>query len=348
MSAARPTEAAGEGGPMRGVQNLRVDDFIARGAAGEAMPRAYGEALIAAAQQHPQIVCLCADLTASTETDLFRDRFPERFFHAGIAEANMTGMAAGMARCGHIAFTHTFSVFATRRAYDQVAMQLAYPRTNVKIAGFLPGLTTLLGVSHQAIDDVALMRALPHMAIAEPAAPQQIAAIVEAACARPGPVYLRMRRAAWAQRAELQDGRFEFGRGTVLREGSDVALVAAGVMVEHALDAADRLAAQGVQAAVVNMASIKPLDSELVLAMARRCGAVVTVENHSVVGGLGSAVAECLADSGVGARLRRIGLQDCFAEGGTLPFLLRKYGMDAAAIADAARSLLSSRQEALA
>jgi len=326
------------------TQALKVDDFIARGAA-ENMPRAYGEALLAAAGRHAELVCLCADLTASTETDLFRDRYPQRFFHAGIAEANMTGMASGMARCGHMAFTHTFSVFATRRAYDQVAMQVAYPATNVKIVGFLPGLTTLLGVSHQAIDDVALMRALPNMAIAEPYGPEQIPAIVDAACARSGPVYLRMRRAALSNRAELAAGRFEFGRGVTLREGDDAVIFAAGLMVEEALAAADMLAQEGIEVAVVDLASIKPLDTELVLAQARRCGLVVTAENHSVIGGLGSAVAECLAEHGVGARLKRIGLPDCFAEGGSIAYLLDKFGMDAKAIAAAVRGLRSGEAD---
>ncbi|MBU1442012.1 MAG: hypothetical protein KJ832_12025 [Gammaproteobacteria bacterium] len=308
------------------------------------MPRAYGDALLVAAARRPEIACLCADLTASTETDRFRDAYPERFVHTGIAEANMIGMAAGMARSGYVPFTHTFSVFATRRSYDQIAMQVAYPRTNVKMAGFLPGLTTLLGVSHQAIDDVALMRALPNMAIAEPAGPEQIAAIVEAACDRPGPVYLRMRRAAWSSRPELRDGSFEFGKGTLLREGDAVVIFAAGLMVEIALEAADLLAAEGLRASVVNLASIKPLDTALVIEQARRCGLAVTAENHSVIGGLGSAVAECLADAGVPARLARIGLQDTFAEGGTLPFLLNKYGMDAQAIAATVRRLRAERR----
>jgi transketolase len=326
------------------ADELKVDDFIARGAAAQEMPRAYGDALLEAAARDPRIVALCADLTASTETDRFRDAHPARFVHTGIAEANMVGMAAGMARSGHIAFTHTFSVFATRRSYDQIAMQVAYPRTDVKMVGFLPGLTTLLGVSHQAIDDVALMRALPNMTIAEPAGPEQMKAIVEAACARPGPVYLRMRRAAWATRPELQDARFEFGKGTLLREGGDGVIFAAGLMVEHALAASDLLAAEGLQVAVANLASIKPLDTALVLAEARRSGIVVTAENHSVIGGLGSAVAECLAEAGVPARLARIGLQDTFAEGGTLAFLLQKYGMDADAIAAAVRRLRSERR----
>jgi len=323
------------------ADDLKVGDFIARGAA-EALPRAYGEALLAAAGRHPELVCLCADLTLSTETDLFQERYPERFFHAGIAEANMMGMAAGMARSGHIAFAHTFSVFATRRAYDQVAMQVAYPRTAVKIAGFLPGLTTLLGVSHQAIDDVALMRALPNMAIVEPATAEQIPAIVEAACLRDGPVYLRMRRAARAHRPELARAEFAFGKGRVLREGRDAVIFACGLMVASALDAADALAAQGVDVAVVDLASIKPLDTELVRAMAARCRVVVTAENHSIVGGLGSAVAECLAEEGGAAPLRRVGVRDVFAEGGSTPYLMKKYGLDAEAIAAAVRDGLAA------
>ena len=326
------------------LNNLKVDDFIARGQAEEA-PRAYGEALFAAAASNSALVCLCADLVASTETDQIRDRLPGQFVHTGIAEANMMGMAAGMARCGHIAFTHTFSVFSTRRAYDQVAMQVAYPATNVKMVGFLPGVMTLLGVSHQAIDDVALMRALPNVAVAEPAGPEQIAAIVNASCARPGPVYLRMRRDARSMRPELADGAFEFGRGTVLRHGDDVVIFASGIMVGAALDSADRLAASGIDVTVVNMASIKPLDTQLVAELSSRCRAVITAENHSIIGGLGSAVAECLADNGIGARLRRVGLQDTFAEGGTTSFLLQKYGMDAESIVAAAKDLVRQKEQ---
>ncbi|PJX25291.1 hypothetical protein CAP48_04320 [Advenella sp. S44] len=324
------------------LDDLKVDDFIARGQA-EEMPRAYGDALFAEAERRPELICLCADLVASTETDQIRDRLPDQFVHVGIAEANMMGMAAGMARCGHIAVTHTFSVFSTRRTFDQIAMQVAYPRTNVKMVGFLPGVLTLLGVSHQAIDDIALMRALPNVAIAEPSGPEQIAAIVKASCARPGPVYMRMRRDALSKRPEMTAGDFDFGRGSILREGSDLVVFAVGIMVETALEASDRLSADGIEISVVNMASIKPLDTALVLEQARRCRAVITAENHSIIGGLGSAVAECLAQEGVAARLHRIGLQDTFAEGGSRAFLLQKYGMDTNAIVAAAIDLVKKK-----
>jgi transketolase len=317
-----------------------VADFIARGQA--ALPRLYGEALVAAARRDPRIVCLCADLRGPTETDLFARELPERFYEAGIAEANMIGMAAGMARCGDIAFVHSFAVFATRRCYDQIAMQVAYPALPVKIVGFLPGLTTGLGVSHQAIDDIALMRALPGMSVIEPCGPEQMAGAVQAALMIDGPVYLRMKR------PETPPGDFTArpltpGRGEILREGRHGTVIACGISTVAALEAAQRLAAQGVELGVVNMAAIKPLDCELVIACARATGLIVVAENHSVVGGLGSAVAEALMEAGVAAAFARVGLADRFAEGGSTPYLQSKYGLDADAIVAAYRRLADRR-----
>lgn len=307
------------------VLERKVSDFTTRGP----VPRYYGEALLEAALADPRIVCLCADLTGATETDLFRDRLPERFHNVGIAEANMVGMAGGMAGCGEVPFVHTFCVFASRRPFDQIAMQVAYPRANVKLVGFLPGLTTLLGVSHQAIEDVAILRALPNMTIVEPSGPEQVRAAVLAATAHDGPVYLRLRRAE----APLPEGTplqpLEIGRAQCLREGDDAVIFAAGALVQPALDAAQRLAGTGRAVAVVNVHTIKPLDVEMVTTMARRCRVVVTAENHSIVGGLGSAVAEALMEAGVVARFARVGVRDTFAEGGTTPYLFRKYGLDA-------------------
>lgn len=314
------------------AEKLKVGDFNARGAPAP-IRRVYGEALLQAAQRDPRIVALSADLTAATEIDLFRDTLPDRFFQVGIAEANMIGIAGGMARQGDVAFVHTFSVFATRRCYDQIAMQAAYPRTNVKIVGFIPGLTTMLGISHQAIDDVALMRALPNMTVIEPCDARQIPAAVAATVAHEGPVYLRLKRPDGPQpEGELPLQR---GRLALLRDGSDGVIFASGVMCAAALQAAERLAAQGVSVAVANVATLKPLDEDGIAALAARCGSVVTAENHSIIGGLGSAVAECLLERGVHAGFERIGVRDCFAEGGSTPYLLARYGLDAEAIAAA-------------
>lgn len=320
---------------MGGFRDARYDDApLAR--------RSYGEALLAAARIDPRIVCLGADLSQPTETTFFRDELPDRFFMMGIQEANMIGAAGGMARCGDIPFAHSFCVFITRRVYDQVAMQIAYPALPVKLAGFIPGLTTELGVSHQAIDDIALMRALPNMAVIEPSGPEQVGAAVAAALEYDGPVYLRLGLAKGKpdQTTPLQPLRL--GQGLVVREGCDVALIASGLMVSLALAAADELASAGISATVVNMASIKPLDADLVVRLAREHSAVLTVENHSIIGGLGSAVAEVLATSGGARGFGMIGVADVFAEGGSTAYLLDKYGLSSRRIAERTCELLLS------
>jgi transketolase len=310
-------------------------DFIAtRAQGGSTYPRIYGEALLELARERPEVVCLSADLTSSTEIDLFRDALPERFFNLGIAEANAIGVAAGMARCGDIPFFHTFSVFCSRRPFDQIAMQLAYPRANVKIVGFLPGVTTLLGVSHQAIDDLAILRALPNMTLIEPSGPEQMRSAVRAAADHRGPVYLRMKRADARPEREQP---LVIGRGQILREGNHGVVFACGLMVQAALTAASLLAQEGIELCVVNLPTLKPLDRELVVAQARRCPVVLTAENHTILGGLGSAVAETLLEAGVRASFTRVGLRDTFAEGGSTPYLLKKYGLTAEAIVAAFR-----------
>lgn len=318
------------------AQDLKVGDFNTRNAKGP-LRRVYGEALLAAAQADPRIVALSADLTAATETDLFRDTLPARFFQVGIAEANMVGIAGGMARQGDVPFVHSFSVFATRRCYDQIAMQAAYPNLPVKIVGFIPGLTTMLGPSHQAIDDIALMRALPNMTVIEPAEIGQVPAAVRAAVAHDGPVYLRLRRAEGPPPDPLPQLPLTRGRLDLLRDGRDGVVFACGLMCAAAQSAAERLAQEGLSVAVANVSTLKPLDDEGVVALAARCGTVVTAENHSVVGGLGSAVAERLLESGVRVGFERVGVLDRFAEGGSTPYLLARYGLDAAAIVAAFR-----------
>ena len=306
-----------------------VDFTATRAPSGSTYPRLYGEALLELAHARPEVVCLSADLTSSTEIDLFRDALPARFFNLGIAEANAIGVAAGMARCGDIPFFHSFSVFTSRRPFDQIAMQLAYPRTNVKLVGFLPGLTTLLGVSHQAIDDLAILRALPNMTLIEPSGPEQMRAAVFAAAEHRGPVYLRMKR---AEARPAREVALTIGRGELLREGTDGVVFACGLMVKAALEAAGALMETGCSLAVVNLPTLKPLDTELVCTLARRCGVVVTAENHTIVGGLGSAVAETLLEAGVPAGFARVGIRDTFAEGGSTPYLLNKYGLTAEAV----------------
>lgn len=321
--------------------DLHLGDFTAERNAAVPAPKYYGEALVGLAAENDDIVCLCADLSPGTETDLFRDRFPERFVMTGIAEANMVGVASGMARMGDMPFVHSFSVFLTRRVYDQVSMQIAYPKTNVKLVGFLPGLTTLLGVSHQAIDDIALMRALPNMTVIEPSGPAQMAAAARASAAHDGPVYLRLLRASTALPADAELIDLEIGKAQLFRTGGDVAIFASGLMVDNALRAAETLEAEGIDASVVNVHTIKPLDAPMVCELAERCGAIVSAENHSIIGGLGDAISHALQTNNVHAAMTRVGVADTFAEGASTPYLFNKYGLDAEHIVAAAKRSLA-------
>lgn len=243
----------------------------------------------------------------------------------------MIGMAGGMARSGEIPFTHSFCAFTTKRVLDQITMQAAYPNLPVKIVGFLPGVATLLGVSHQAIEDVAIMRAIPNMAIFEPSGPEYHAAMVEMALAWEGPCYIRMKRPETTPE-DFTPKTLEIGKGVLRRNGSDLTIISAGLCVAEALIAADNLAKQGIEASVVDMASLKPIDEALICECARNTGAIVTAENHSIIGGLGSAVAECLMDAGIGLPFKRVGIKDQFCEGGTTPYLMHKFGLDHIAI----------------
>lgn len=291
------------------------------------MLKPYGEALLALGRERREIVCMGADLTRQTETDFFRDEIPERFLNAGMAEANMIGIAGGLARAGHVVFVNTFGVFCTRRCYDQIAMSVAYPALNVKIVGFMPGLSSPGGPSHQATDDVALMRALPNMTVIEPADAIEIGQVVRAIADHPGPVYLRLKRGEIPM--IFEDGhRFEIGKAQVLtRSASEVGIVAAGMMIPAALAAAKTLSENGITAAVINSPTIKPLDSATIIGVARQSRIVITAENHTIVGGLGSAVAEAMAEAGIAVPLRRIGIADRFAESGSREFLFQKYGL---------------------
>jgi transketolase len=287
----------------------------------------YGEALLALGRERREIICVGGDLTRQTETDFFRDEIPERFLNAGMAEANMIGIAGGLARAGHIVFVNTFGVFCTRRCYDQIAMSVAYPALNVKIAGFMPGVSSPGGPSHQAIDDVALMRALPNMTVIEPADAIETRYVVRAIAGHPGPVYLRLKRGEIPVIFD-DDHRFEIGKAQVLTQSAgDACIVAAGMMIPAALAAARTLSEHGVTATVINSATIKPLDAATIIAAARESRIVIAAENHTVVGGLGSAVAEAMAEAGLAVPLRRVGIADRFAESGSREFLFQKYGL---------------------
>ena len=296
----------------------------------------YGAALLALARRRPDVVCLGADLTRQTETDLFRDELSQRFINVGMAEANMIGIAGGLARVGHIVFVNTFGVFCTRRCFDQIAMSVAYPALNVKIVGFMPGLSSPGGPSHQAIEDVALMRALPNMTVVEPADAVETEQVVAAVADHPGPVYLRLKRGEIPKIFD-DDHKLDLRKAQILLGGDarDVCLVAAGMMIPAALAAARCLAENGVSAAVINVPVLKPLDAAEIVSLVRQVRLVVTAENHTIIGGLGSAVAEVLAEAGSAVPLRRIGIIDVFAESGSREFLFNRYGLATQNIVDA-------------
>lgn len=302
--------------------------------------RPYGQALLDLARRRPEILCLTGDLTRQCEIDLFQEELPERFIHAGMAEANMIGLAGALARRGHIPFVHSFGVFATRRPLDQIINAVAYPNLPVRIVGFMPGVSSPGGPSHQAIDDVALMRTVPNMTVVDVADAVEIRRAVPAIADVPGPVYLRLKRGEIPLIFE-DDHEFSLNRAQVLVPGSDVALMANGMMLSSALSASESLRAAGVSAAVVNVPVVKPIDSATLLDTARGVRAVVTAENHTIVGGLGSAVAEVLAEAGIGRPLRRVGLRDTFAEGARVaPPLFKKYRLSTQDIVDQAWSVL--------
>ena len=304
---------------------------------------AYGKALVALGAENPDIVVLDADLSKSTKTAEFAKHYPERFFNMGIAEQNMLGTAAGLAAAGKIPFASTFAVFATGRAFEQIRNSIAYPKLNVKIAATHAGITVGEdGASHQALEDIALMRALPNMTVLVPADGEETRQAVAAAVQHQGPVYLRLGRLDVP--CLFGAGyKFAIGKANVLREGRDVALVANGVLVAAALAAAEELAQEGIQAAVVNAASVKPLDGDTITRVAQAAGAVVTAEEHNIIGGLGSAVAEALGET-FPVPLQRVGVRDVFGESGRPSELLAKYGLTAGAIAAAAREVMRKKR----
>lgn len=292
---------------------------------------AYGETLVALGKKYPNLVVLDADLSKSTKTIMFAKAYPERFFEMGIAEANMISTAAGLASCGKIPFVSTFAVFATGRVYDQIRMDIAYSKANVKIFATHGGISVGKdGASHQMIEDIALMRVLPNMTVLAPSDAPQTGRIVELMAATMGGMYARVGRANAPVIYDKKDLRsLKLGKGIVVNDGSDVTVIACGTMVEPALEAARMLKAKGVSARVVDMHTIKPLDTNLVLQSARDTHAIITAEEHSIIGGLGSAVAEVLAENRIALPFVRMGLKDQFSESGDPSDLLEKYKLNA-------------------
>lgn len=295
---------------------------------------AYGHLLETELYKNPRIVVLDADLGSSTRSIAFKKVAPERYFDMGISEQDMMGTAAGFAACGKIPLASTFAVFGTGRAFEQIRNSICLPKLNVKICATHAGLSVGEdGATHQSVEDMAIMRSLPNMTVVCPADGAETEAVIRAAVAHDGPVYVRMGRAKVDD--VYQSGcPFQWGKGKVLRDGCDAAVIATGLMVQEALKAADILANRGRQVMVIDMAAIKPLDEDLVVAAARKTGFVVTAEEHSVIGGLGGAVAETLSRR-CPTRQAYIGIQDCFGESGKAGDLLKEYGLTAEAIVDA-------------
>ena len=292
----------------------------------------YGNALVACAEKFPNLVVLDADLAGATKTGTFKKAYPDRFIDCGIAECNMTGIAAGMATCGKIPFMSSFAMFAAGRNFEQVRNSIGYPHLNVKIGATHAGITVGEdGATHQCNEDIALMRTIHGMTVIVPADDVEAKAAVEAALAYEGPVYLRFGRMAVPVINDAANYKFEIGKGITLKEGKDVTIIATGIEVAEALEAAKLLEADGISAEVINIHTIKPLDAELVRASAKKTGKVVTVEEHSVIGGLGSAVCDALAEDAL-APVHKIGVHDRFGESGPAGELLKKYGLDAQGI----------------
>jgi transketolase len=300
----------------------------------------YGNALAELGREHDDVVVLDADLAGATKTSIFKKAFPDRHIDCGIAEANMMGIAACLATTGMVPFASTFAMFAAGRAFEQVRNSIGYPHLNVKIGATHAGISVGEdGASHQCNEDIALMRAIPGMTIINPSDDIEAKAAVKAAYEMEGPVYLRFGRLAVPVINDRPDYKFEIGKGVILRDGSDVALIATGLCVSSALEAADRLSEDGINAMVINMHTIKPLDKELVRKAAKKTGKIVTVEEHSVIGGLGGAVCEALCDSEP-VPVKRIGMNDVFGESGPAAALIEKYGLDGKGVYRAVKAFI--------
>lgn len=309
----------------------------------EILSRVHAKNLVEWAKDRPEALVLSADLTSSTEIDLFRDTYPDRFLSMGIAEQNMLSFAGGLAREGFLPLVHTFAVFIYRRAYDQVAMSVAYPNLPVKMFGFLPGITTPGGATHQALEDIALMRALPNMTVLETGDATDVMTVLGVAAEIPGPVYVRMLR---GEIPKLFDDAnpLRLGRARGISRGTDITLLSSGICTEEAMRASRALRERGVSIEHLHITTLKPFDDpETIEAIAKAKRGVITMENHTTIGGLGTIVAEVIAERGMGQKLVRIGLRDTFAHGASLPYLKKEYGLDALSLVHEIGTLLKTR-----
>nr|WP_321152106.1 transketolase family protein [uncultured Acetatifactor sp.] len=300
----------------------------------------YGNALKELGEEFPNLVVLDADLAAATKTGIFKKAYPDRHIDCGIAESNMMGVAAGLSLVGKIPFVSSFAMFAAGRAFEQVRNSIGYPHLNVKIGATHAGITVGEdGATHQCNEDIALMRTIPGMVVMCPADDVEAKAAVRAALEHEGPVYIRFGRAAVPVINDRPDYHFEIGKGSVVREGTDVTIVATGICVDSALGAARLLEAEGVNAEVISICTIKPLDEEIIINSAKKTGKVVTVEEHSVIGGLGSAVCDALSANHP-TKVKKLGMQDVFGESGSAAALVQKYGLDAEGVYKSVKEFL--------
>ena len=300
----------------------------------------YGNALVELGKEHENLVVLDADLAEATKTGIFKKEFPERHIDCGIAECNMIGIAAGLAATGKVPFASSFAMFAAGRAFEQVRNSVGYPHLNVKIGATHAGISVGEdGATHQCNEDIALMRTIPGMIVINPSDDVEARAAVKAAYELDGPVYLRFGRLAVPVINDRPDYKFEIGKGVLLKEGKDVTIVATGLCVSESLAAAEKLAAEGIDAEVINIHTIKPLDGDIIAESAKKTGKVVTVEEHSVIGGLGSAVCDCLCEKAP-TPVYKIGINDVYGESGPAVKLIEKYGLDANGICEKVKAFL--------
>lgn len=305
---------------------------------------AYGKALAQLANTNKNVVVLDADLSKSTKTADFKAVCPERFINMGIAEANMMGVAAGLSTCGKVPFVSTFAMFAAGRAFEQIRNSICYPKLNVKVCATHAGLTVGEdGASHQAIEDISLMRSIPNMVVINPADAVETESVIKAIAEINGPCYVRLGRMPVANVNDENTYKFELGKGVALSDGNDVAIFATGIMVEAALEAKDVLAREGISARVINIHTIKPIDKEIIVKAARETGAIVTAEEHSIIGGLGSAVAEVVSEE-CPIPVLRIGVKDVFGESGKPAELLEAYGLTSKDIVSQVKKALSLKK----
>jgi len=307
------------------------------------MRDAYGEALLELGASNPDVVVIGADTTGSLKSGVFASKFPHRFFNVGIAEQNLVSIAAGLALAGKVAYAGTYAIFVPGKSVDQIRNNICYPNLNVKLVCSHGGISVGPdGASHQQVEDIAIMRSIPKMKVIVPADAVSTKASIKSIASIPGPFYVRLTRSATPVVYE-QGFEYKFGAATVLRDGEDVALFACGIMVPEALTAADSLKAKGVSAAVVDLHTIKPIDTETIARFAQKCGRIVTAEEHNIMGGMGSAVAEVLAENRP-TPMKRVGVMDTFGESGEAGELMKKYGLTGANIEQAASALLQSKQ----